>query len=233
MAAATPIVLVPGLACSPLLYAPQLGPLWQFGPVSIADNRRGATMAEIAGHVLAAAPPRFALAGLSMGGYIALEIIRQAPERVLRLALLDTAAVPELPEQTGRRNAQIAMARGGQFAQIPVLMLPKLLHPQHLSDETLVRIVRQMHEDCGADAFIRQQEAIKSRPDSRPHLAAIRCPTLVLVGDSDALTPPDNARELAEGIAGARLVVVEGCGHLSTIEQPAAVNGALVEWMDG
>nr|WP_088344326.1 MULTISPECIES: alpha/beta fold hydrolase [Rhodomicrobium] len=233
MSKPVPVVLVPGLACSPLLFAPQFSALWEFGPVMVADNRRGTTMAQIAAHILDAAPARFALAGLSMGGYIAFEIMRRAPERVLRLALLDTAAVPESPEQTERRDAQIAMARSGQFSQIPDLMLPRLMHPQHQKVEGLVRINRQMHESCGPEAYIRQQEAIKARADSRPHLSKIRCPTLVLVGDSDQLTPPDNAREIAAGIRGAKLVEVETCGHLSTLEQPRAVSRALVDWMGG
>lgn len=123
------------------------------------------------------------------------------------------------------------MARTGQFSQIPDVLLPKMLHPEHMRDEALIRIVRQMHEECGPDAFIRQQQAIKARPDSRPHLAAIRCPALVLVGDSDAITPPDAAREIAAGVAAATLVIVEKSGHLSTLEQPDAVNRALVDWL--
>ncbi len=233
MTEGVPIVLLPGLACSPRLFAPQMPALWQFGPVTVADNRRGATMADIARNILAAAPPHFALAGLSMGGYIAFEIMRQAPERVTRLALLDTAATPELPEQTERRDAQIAMARTEQFSQIPDVLLPKLIHPDHMQDEALIRTVRQMHEECGPEAFIRQQQAIKARPDSRPQLAAIRCPSLVLVGDSDAITPPEAARNIAAGIAAARLVIVGQSGHLSTLEQPDAVTRALIDWLAG
>lgn len=188
-------------------------------------------MAAIARHILEAAPPRFALAGLSMGGYLSFEIMRQAPERVLRLALLDTAPRADRPDQTERRNIQIAMARDGRFAEIPGLLFPIMVHPEHLQDEALRGPFWQMFSDTGADAFIRQQEAIKSRPDSRPSLAAIRCPTLVLVGDSDQATPPDAAREIAEGIEGARLVIVPKSGHLSTLEQPEAVMAALTDWM--
>jgi pimeloyl-ACP methyl ester carboxylesterase len=231
MSDAIPTVLIPGLACSPQLFAPQLPSLWQFGPVTVADTRRGARMHEIAACILADAPPRFALAGLSMGGYIAFEIMRQAPERVLRLALMDTAATPDRPEQTERRDKQIAMARGGQFTEIAEIMFPLMFHADHLQSEELRRTFFAMHEENGADAFVRQQQAIKSRADSRPTLAAIRCPVLVLVGEADQLTPPDAAREIAAGIDAARLVIVPQSGHLSTLEQPEAVARALTDWL--
>jgi len=231
MSDATPILLVPGLGCSPRLFGPQLPSLWQFGPVTVADTRRADSMAAIARQILETAPPRFALAGLSMGGYISFEIMRQAPERVLRLALLDTAPRADRPDQTERRNAQIAMVREGRFSEVPALLFPLMVHPEHQQDEELHRTFDEMFLENGADAFIRQQEAIKSRPDSRPSLAAIGCPTLVLVGDSDQVTPPDAAREIADGIPGARLVIVPKSGHLSTLEQPDAVTLALTEWM--
>jgi pimeloyl-ACP methyl ester carboxylesterase len=195
------------------------------------DTRRGARMHEIAACILADAPPRFALAGLSMGGYIAFEIMRQAPERVLRLALMDTAATPDRPEQTERRDKQIAMARGGQFTEIAEIMFPLMFHADDLQSKELRRTFFAMHEENGADAFVRQQQAIKSRADSRPTLAAIRCPVLVLVGEADQLTPPDAAREIAAGIDAARLVIVPQSGHLSTLEQPEAVARALTDWL--
>ena len=230
---AIPILLVPGLGCSPRLFGPQLPSLWQFGPVTLADTRRDDSMVSISQQILATAPPVFALAGLSMGGYIAFEIMRQAPERVRRLALLDTAARSDRPEQTERRNMQIAMVHDGRFAEIPDLLFPLMVHADRQQDEELRRIFRQMCHENGADAFIQQQEAIKGRPDSRPTLAAISCPTLVLVGDGDQATPPDASREIAEGIRGARLVIVPDCGHLSTLEQPDAVTHALTEWISG
>src|SRR5205809_3821515 len=122
MAENVPILLVPGLNCSPRLYSPQIPALWRFGPVTVADHTRDDTMAAIAARILAAAPPRFALAGLSMGGYIALEMLRQAPDRVLRLALLDTGARADSPEQRERRLRLIAMAEGGRFAEVPDLL---------------------------------------------------------------------------------------------------------------
>jgi pimeloyl-ACP methyl ester carboxylesterase len=125
-----PIVLVPGLLASARLYGEQLPELWRWGPVTIADHTRDHSMAAIARRILAAAPPSFALVGLSMGGYIAFEIARQAPDRVARLALLDTTARPDTPEQTQRRRAQIALARGGRFAEVLDLLFPVLIHPQ-------------------------------------------------------------------------------------------------------
>jgi pimeloyl-ACP methyl ester carboxylesterase len=226
-----PIVLVPGLNCSPRLYAEQIPALWRFGPVMVADHTRDDSMAAIAARILAAAPPRFALVGLSMGGYIAFEIVRQAPQRVAKLALLDTGARADTPEQTERRHRQIELAQSGRCLEIPDLMFPLLVHRRHHGDAKLREINRRMAEETGAEAFVRQQRAIMARPDSRPGLAAIRCPTIVLVGDGDELTPPALAQEIAAGISGARLVIVADSGHVSTLEQPAAVNKALVEWM--
>ena len=231
MATSLPIILVPGLNCSPRLYAEQIPALWQFGPVTIADHRGDETMAGIARQILGDAPPRFALAGLSMGGYVALAIMREAPDRVARLALLDTGARADTPEQAERRKLQIEMALSSRFAEIPDLQWPFLVHKNRQNDEVLKRIVRLMAEETGPEAFARQQRAIMTRPDSRAMLAAILCPTLVLVGEGDQLTPPELAREMASLVAGSRLVVVPDCGHLSAIERPAAVTQALVEWM--
>jgi pimeloyl-ACP methyl ester carboxylesterase len=226
-----PIVLIPGLNCSARLYTEQLPVLWQFGPVTVADHTRDDSMEAIAARILAAAPPRFALAGLSMGGLLALTIVRQAPERVQKLALLDTSARPETPEQTARRKPQIALAQNGRFAEVPALQFPLFVHRNRQGDVALRARVRLMAEETGAEVFLRQQHALITRADARPLLVTIKSPTLVLVGDGDELTPPALSRELAEGIAGSRLVIVPDCGHLSTMEQPEAVNRALVEWM--
>ena len=226
-----PIILVPGLNCSARLYADQIPALWHFGAVTVADHRHDDGMAAMARRILAGAPPRFALAGLSMGGYVAFEIMRQAPERVAKLALLDTGARAETPERTAERKPLIEMARQGRFAEITENQYPLLVHKSRHGDAELKAKVRAMNEETGPDAYVRQQQAIMGRPDSRPGLAAIACPTLVLVGDGDELTPPVLAREMAAGIGGARLVVVPECGHLSTLERPEAVTRALVEWM--
>lgn len=223
-----PVVLIPGLLCTPRLYLEQIPALWQFGPVTIADHTRDDSMSAIARRLLALAPPRFALVGLSMGGYVAFEVLRQASERVAKLALLDTTARPDLPEQTEQRGRQIEMARNGQFHEIARLLFPRFVAVAHQGDRTLKRIVRTMADETGAEAFVRQQTAIMRRVDSRPGLAAVACPTLVLVGEQDVLTPPDRAAEIATAIPDARQVVVPDCGHLSTLEQPDAVTQALV-----
>jgi pimeloyl-ACP methyl ester carboxylesterase len=224
-----PIVCIPGLACSPRLYADQIAPLWTVGPVTVAQHSGHDRIDAIARSILASAPERFALIGLSMGGYISFEIMRQAPARVVKLALLDTSARPDTPEQAGNRRIQIGLAEKTPIANLADALFPRLVHPRRRSDEQLQAIVRIMAQETGAEGFIRQQTAIMARPDSRPSLCDIRCPTLVLVGDSDELTPPDRAAEMAHGIAGSRLVTVPECGHVSTLERPQQVTEALLE----
>jgi pimeloyl-ACP methyl ester carboxylesterase len=231
MAQTLPLVLVPGLLCSARLYAAQIAALWPLGQVTVANHRREADMASIAASILRDAPPRFALAGLSMGGYIAFAIMRLAPERIAKLALLDTSARPDQPEQKEGREKFIAMAQAGKLNDIVDTLTPRFLHREHPNYEGLKRIVSDMAADTGADAFVRQTKAIMGRADSRPLLSAIRCPTLVLVGGDDVLTPPELSKEIAAGISGAKLTIVPDCGHLSTLEQPEAVNAALSEWL--
>jgi pimeloyl-ACP methyl ester carboxylesterase len=226
-----PIVLIPGLLASPRLYGEQIPELWRFGSVIIANHTGDDSMAAISRRILDVAPTRFALIGLSMGGYIAFEIMRQAAGRVAKLALLDTTARSDTPEQSEQRRAQIALAENGRFAEIPDMLFPRLVHPAHRGDKALRQILQLMAEETGPEAFIRQQKAIMTRPDSRPSLSAIRCSTLVLVGEGDELTPPERSAEMANNIAGARLVVVPDCGHLSTLEQPRQVTQAIIEWL--
>ncbi|NBN66033.1 alpha/beta fold hydrolase [Microvirga tunisiensis] len=224
-----PIVLIPGLLCTETLYAPQIVALAD-RPVLVADHRRHDSIAAIAADILAVAPERFALAGLSMGGYIALEILRAAPERVSRLALLDTSPKPDAPEQGERRRVLIELAETGKFGKVPHLLYPGLVDASRVDDETLKATVVEMAQETGAEAFVRQQRAIMGRIDSRPSLAAIAVPTLVLVGDGDTLTPPQVAREMHAAISGSRLAVIPGCGHLSTLEAPGAVTAELQAW---
>ncbi|MGH8227951.1 MAG: alpha/beta fold hydrolase [Steroidobacteraceae bacterium] len=228
-----PIVLVPGLLATPRLYAEQIPELWRIGPVTIAAHTRDDSMAAIARRILAASPPRFALAGLSMGGYLSFEILRQAPERVERLALLDTSARADAPEQSEQRRALVELARQGGLDEVVDRLYPRLVHTRRRSDAALQELARRMAREVGVDGFARQQAAIIGRPDSRPSLAAIRCPTLVVVGDGDLLTPPERAQEIADGIPGARLATIAESGHLSTLEQPQAVTQALVEFLGG
>jgi pimeloyl-ACP methyl ester carboxylesterase len=226
-----PILLVPGLASSPRVYAPVVPALWRFGPVTVANHIRDDNMGAIARKILAEAPPRFALAGHSMGGYIAFEIMRQAPERVAKLALMNTQARPDTPEASERRRGLIARAQAGEFRAVRDEMFPGLVHPSRRDDADLRQLVHDMGDDVGPDAFVRQQTAIISRPDSRPALAWIRCPTLVLSGDEDNTIPNALSTEMANGIPGAKLVIVPNCGHMSPTEQPSATTGALVDWL--
>jgi pimeloyl-ACP methyl ester carboxylesterase len=233
MPASTPLLLVPGLTCTARLYAPQVTALWPHAPIVIPDHRQDDTIDAVARRILTEAPPRFALAGLSMGGYIAFAMMRQAPERITRLALLDTSARADTPEQTAVRKTQIGMAEAGRFSEIVDLSIPRFVHPSRQNDAALTDIVRRMAAETGPEAFVRQTKAIMSRPDSRPLLGQIRCPTLVLVGDADLATPPDLSREIAAGIAGSKLIVVPDCAHLSTLEKPDVVNAALIDWLNG
>jgi pimeloyl-ACP methyl ester carboxylesterase len=227
----TPILLVPGLACTARLYAPQLPALWQLGPVTVANHTTSNSMVGIGKAILDQAPPRFHLIGLSMGGYIAFDLLRQQPERIAKVALLDTGSRADLPEQSERRRKFIAMAREGQLNQVNEALWPMLVHESRAGDHDLRAIVDAMMQETGAEAFIRQQEALIGRPDSRPGFGAIANATLVIVGDGDRLTPPELSAEIVSGIKGARLETVARCGHLSTLEQPETVTKLLYDWL--
>ena len=226
-----PILLIPGLVSSPRIFAPVVPALWRFGPVTVANHIRDDNMGAIARRILAEAPPRFALAGHSMGGYIAFEIMRQAPERVARLALINTQARPDTPEATARRRDQLARAQAGEFRAILDELFPGFVHPSRRDDNNLRQLVYDMGDDIGVEAFVRQQNAMMSRPDSRPSLAWIKCPTLVLTGDEDNTIPNSQSVEMANGIPAAKLVILPNCGHLPQPEQPQATADALVAWL--
>ncbi|WP_128923676.1 alpha/beta fold hydrolase [Bradyrhizobium guangxiense] len=227
----TPIVLVPGLASSARIYAPVIPALWRFGPVMIANHIRDDSIADIAARVLREAPPRFALAGHSMGGYVALEIMRQAPERVAKLALINTQARPDTPEATARRLGLMTRVRRGELRAVREESFPELVHPSRRDDAGILALVHRQDEDVGVEGYLRQQTAIIARVDSRPILATIKCPTLVLTGDTDNTIPNALSKEMAEGIAGASLVILDRCGPLPQAEQPEATVQALTEWL--
>jgi pimeloyl-ACP methyl ester carboxylesterase len=226
------LILIPGLACTSRLFEPQIAALSGENPILVADHAQDDSVPAIAARLLRGAPERFALAGLSMGGYIALEVMRQAPERVARLALLDTSARPDSVEASQDRERLIALAEAGRFGDIHSKLWPRLVHPNHHADQALQDIVFSMMNETGAEAYIRQQRAIMARPDSRPTLPGIEIPTLVLVGEGDAITPPELAREMAEMVEWASLVVVPESGHMSTLEQPERVTEALKLWLN-
>lgn len=228
-----PLVLVPGLLCDAALWAPQIAALHEVAQCWVADVTRDDTMEGMVRRVLEEVPfERFALAGLSMGGMVSLALVRAAPQRVQRLALLDTNARPDTPERTRERLEFLAFAeREHGFGVIHRLMMPRILHPSRLSDAILVHAIEAMADRVGLAGYRNQQYAVMRRSDSRPHLAAIACPTLVLCGREDGLTPVEFHEEIAAAIPGAELLVVEHCGHMSTLERPDAVNAALRSWL--
>jgi len=197
----------------------------------VANHIRDDSMGGIAQRILDEAPPRFALAGHSMGGYIALEIMRQAPERVLRLALMNSHARPDPAELTARRRSQMARARAGEFRAILDELFPNFVHPSRHARADLYQLVQDMGQDVGVDAFVRQQTAIIGRPDSRPTCEAIACPTLVLTADEDHTIPNSLSREMAQAIRGAKFVMLPDCGRLPQPEQPQTTAQVLLEWL--
>lgn len=227
-----PVVFLPGLLCDTQLWQPQVDGLAERIRPWVADLTRDDTMAGMARRVLGEAPfEKFALAGLSMGGYVAMEVMRQAPGRVERLALLDTQARAETPEARERRLALIALAHQGKFPTVIERLLPLELHAPHLEDARLVGIIKSMARNVGLEAYLRQQNALLHRADSRASLAGIACPTLVLCGEHDQLTPRERHDEMAAMIRGATLVVLPECGHMSTLEKPLETNRALQAWL--
>jgi pimeloyl-ACP methyl ester carboxylesterase len=227
------LVLVPGLNCTARLFEPQIAALGAGREILIADHARDDTIAAIARRLLDRAPERFALAGLSMGGYVALEVMHQAPERVARLALLDTNARADTDEQRRSREREIALAEEERFAQVCEARWARSVLPDRRSDPELRQAYDLIAAETGPEVFVRQLRAIMGRRDSRPMLPSIGVPTLVLVGGDDKLTPPEQAREMAALVPAAVLVVFPRCGHLSTLERPDAVNDALEDWLAG
>ncbi len=233
MTSKTPLVLLPGLLCDAALWEPQLTDLADAADFFVADLTDQQSIEEMAASVLRDSPwKEFALAGLSMGGYVAQEIVRQAPQRVKKLALLDTRSRSELPEETDRRRQLMKLAQSGRnFTPVTNRMLPLMLHESRVKDAPLIKVIREMAERTGIEAYIRQQNAIIARPDYRALLPSIACPTLILCGRQDHLTPLENSEEMARAIPNARLVVVEECGHMSTLERPVEVNRAMRAWL--
>ncbi|PEH81538.1 alpha/beta fold hydrolase [Burkholderia gladioli] len=227
----TPIVLIPGLLCTAEVFAPQIPALWPYGPVTVASTLEGDSIAAMAAAILASAPPRFALVGFSMGGYLAHEILRRAPERVTRLALLSTSARADQPIQVEMRQGLLEAATHGDYDTVLANATLNTAHVSLRRDPVLAATKRRMAADIGRAAFARQTAAVIGRPDSRRELPSIAVPSLVLVGDSDPVTPPEFAREMAEAIPGAKLVIVPECGHTSPLERPEAVNAALRDWL--
>jgi pimeloyl-ACP methyl ester carboxylesterase len=226
----TPLVMLPGLICDSALWRFQIEEMADVAAVTVADLTLDDSVKAMAVRTLAVAPAQFALAAMSMGGYVAFEIMRQAPERVTRLALFSTSAAPDSPEKVKARQGAIASVRLGQFRGATERLLPSLVARRHIGD-SVAEIVKDMAARVGANAFLTQQQAILGRPDSRAVLSTIKVPTLVAVGDCDVLTPPSDVEDIHRGIAGSRFHIFRECGHLPALECPDETTRLLRDWL--
>ena len=226
------LVLIPGLAADARMWADQLHGLEASLPAAVAKAHQPcSTITSMAQAVLEQFDGELVLCGASMGGMVAMEATRLAPSRVRALALLGTVAHPETPEMHQLRSDAIVLFEQGRSEEIIRANVPLAFHPEHASDPVLTGRYLSMVLDAGADTLIRHNRAVMARPDARAHLGQIACPTLVLCGEADQLTPPEHSRAIAAAIAGARLAMVPGAGHMLTMEQPQRVNTLLREWI--
>lgn len=225
------VVFLPGLLCNERLWAEQVDGLSDMANTTVARLDQADSMAALASSVLNQSPSgEFVLVGMSMGGYVALEIMRQQPRRVRGLVLISTSARPDTPEVTEARRGLMRLS-GHDLDLVIEQLLPKLLHESRLNDADSAGVMREMAQEMGADVFKRQQEAIIGRPDSRPDLPEITCPTLIVCGRDDKTTPVEVHNEMAELIPCAQLSILENCGHLAPLEQATAVTRELRNWL--
>ena len=220
------ILLLPGMMCDARLWAPLVASFDQ--PVYYADTTKADNFHDMAIQVLAQAPQQFAIAGLSMGGILAFEIWRQAPERVTHMALLDTNPRAELAARQSSRMQQIQTALAGGLRELAIESLkPAYLAPAHRDDEQLLTNILDMVMDFGPEIFRTQSLALRDRANSVPTLGTIDCPTLIMCGEEDTICPVEYHEFMAERIPHARLRVIENCGHMSSLEQPDVVASEL------
>lgn len=228
-----PLVLLPGMMCDARLFEPQIGALSGVADIWVGDITRHRTMEALAAAVLEEAPfPRFALAGLSMGGIVAMSMVAQAPERLARLALLDTNHLAETPERQALRQPQIDRALAGELRSVLIdEMKPNYLAPEHRNDLALLDLVLAMGLELGPHVFERQSLALRDRLDASAVLRRYKGSTLLLCGEHDRLCPPERHRAMARLLRRATLTIVGGAGHLTTLESPSTVNAALERWL--
>jgi pimeloyl-ACP methyl ester carboxylesterase len=227
----TTLVLLPGLLNTRRVFEQQIEALSDIADCVVPELWRHDTIGAMADAALALAPPTFALAGFSMGGYVAFEILRRATQRVERLALMDTQATPDSAESTKRRRALLEQIKIGRFHGVQRTLLPQLVHSRRINDATISQPIFDMAQEIGADGFVREQRAIIDRADSRRMLVDIDIPTVVIVGRQDQVTPLPRSEEMAADVANSRLIVLEECGHMSPLEKPAEVTAALRRWL--
>ncbi len=227
-----PLILIPGLLCDQDLWKSQVDMLGTVADCMVTDKHMHyETIGQIADAIVDEAPIRFALSGLSMGGYIALEICRKYGDRVQGLALLDTSVRPDMPEQKERRRKLMEICLQQKFSKVIELLLSVLIHPNRQIDYRLRCRVSDMAQRIGPEIFLRQQTAIMSRIDQGPNLPQITCPTLVVCGQQDRITPLDCSVEIAEKINSSELISIKNCGHLSTMEKPHVIAKVMHQWL--
>jgi pimeloyl-ACP methyl ester carboxylesterase len=231
------LLLVPGLLCDDAIWASQAADLADMAAVRVANNGETDSLAALAESIIAHAPARFALAGHSMGGRIALEVARRVPERVIGLALLDTGYEAVAPGEAGKREAEgryalLAIARRDGMRAMARIWLRGMVYPPRLTDEELVEPILDMFERRTPDLFAMQIRALLARPDATSVLPALQCPTLVLCGREDAWAPPSRHDVMAKMIRHSTLEIIPDCGHMSPLERPRAVNQALRRWLE-
>jgi pimeloyl-ACP methyl ester carboxylesterase len=224
------VFLLPGLLCDETIWSDQRDALGRFANVIIPDFRFVNSIEAMAAIVLEQAPERFALAGHSMGARVAVEVMRIAPEKVERLALLDTGVHPRGESEPAKRQALVELAHREGMEALAARWLPPMLHPDH---SALMPPLTEMVRRSTPETFANQQKALLDRPDAISVLSAIKCPTLVLCGREDAWSPVSQHAEIARSIPHSTLVIVEDCGHMSPVEQPTAVTRALLDWLQG
>ena len=228
----TQLILLPGLASNAVMWQHQLAVLPHALEPAVTDvHSRCESIPQMAQALLQAHAGDLILCGASMGGIIAMEVARQAPARVKGLALLGTNARPETSDMAKLREAAIEFFKQGRVKEVLTVNLPMAFHPSRAKDETLTQTYLDFVLAAGPDQLIRQNRAIMSRPDARLHLPQVTCPTLVMCGDADQLTPPEFSREIATLIPDAELVMIPRCGHMLTMERPEEVNAALLRWL--
>jgi pimeloyl-ACP methyl ester carboxylesterase len=231
LAGPLPLLLLPASLCDRTLWRHQIAALQDKVAIQVGDLTQDDSIEAMATRLLSTVPGSFAVAGLSMGASVALELVHQAPDRVRKLALLGATARPDAPAEGSRRRDLLALREQRAFRGITPPLMALLIHPDRLTDAAFTGEIEAMALRIGKAAFLRQLRAIVERPDGRPLLSSIGCPTVIVAGREDALAPLGEQKALADAIPGAQLEVLERCGHLAPLERPEAVTAILAAWL--